>query len=127
MFISLPLLIVILIDFSRGNYLNIFNKADWSYCVLLFGGQLIIKLVSALLKIKGKIHWQFVAFLLTLIITIFMTPAAIFIVVIQSSNVLPQLWIKIVQVVLYVFSIFAYFQIAGYAQEKDDNADTNQL
>jgi hypothetical protein len=50
-----------------------------------------------------------------------MTPAIIFIVVIQTNSEYSN-WIKVIQIILFVISIYGYFQIAGYAQEKDDNS-----
>jgi len=119
LFIILPLIIVVLLDFSKGSYLSIFDRADWSYCTVLFSGQLIIKLVSALLKKQTHHHsWQFVALLLTIII-ILLVFSVIFIVCMQDKNV--KLWLKIGQVVLFFASVYIYFEIAGYAQEKDDS------
>jgi hypothetical protein len=118
LFIVLPLIIVLLYEFSKNNLYSILNKADWSYCTVLFSGQLIIKLVSALLKkSKETFCWQFVAFWLAIIIVLFLVPAVIFICLMQEQKV--KTWIKIAQIVWFIISIFVYFQIAGYAQEKE--------
>ena len=118
LFIVLPLIIVVLYELSKNNPLAIFDKADWSYCTVLFSGQLMIKLVSALLKkYDEKFCWQYVAFWLAIIIVIFLVPAVVFICLMQEQHV--KKWIKIVQIVWFVLSIFGYFQIAGYAQEKE--------
>jgi hypothetical protein len=118
LFIILPLIIVLLYELSKNNLCSILEKADWSYCTVLFSGQLIIKLVSVLLK-KGDefFCWQFVALWLAIIIVLFLVPAVIFICLMQEQNV--RTWIKIAQIVWFGISIFGYFQIAGYAQEKE--------
>jgi hypothetical protein len=104
---------------SKNNICSIFDTADWSYCTVLFSGQCIIKLVSALLKKRNEhFRWQFVAFWLAIIITLFLVPAVIFICLMQENNV--KTWIKIVQIVWFGISVFGYFQIAGYAQEKEE-------
>jgi hypothetical protein len=118
LFIILPLLIVLLYEFSKNTPSSILDKADWSYCTVLFSGQLIIKLVSALLKKRSETFcWQFVALWLAIIIVLFLVPAVIFICLMQDQNV--KLWVKIVQIAWFGISIFGYFQIAGYAQEKE--------
>jgi pilus assembly protein TadC len=118
LFILMPLIIVLLYELSRNNPLSIFDKADWSYCTILFSGQLIIKLVSVLLKKHNESFcWQFVALCLAIIIVIFLVPAVIFICLMQEQNV--KTWIKFAQIVWFCFAIFGYFQIAGYAQEKE--------
>jgi putative effector of murein hydrolase LrgA (UPF0299 family) len=118
LFIILPLIIVVLYELSKNNFCSVLDKADWSYCTVLFSGQLIIKLVSALLKKKHETFcWQFVALWLAIIIVLFLVPAVIFICLMQEQNV--KKWVKIVQIIWFCFSIFGYFQIAGYAQEKE--------
>lgn len=122
LFIILPLIIVLLYELSKNNLWIILDKADWSYCTVLFSGQLIIKLVSALLKKHNEAFcWQYVAFWLAIIIVIFLVPAVVFICLMQEQNV--KLWIKIVQIVWFVLSVFGYFQIAGYAQEKEQEKE----
>jgi hypothetical protein len=118
LFIMLPLLVVYIIDASKGEYFAIFNKADLSFCSILFSGQLIIKLVSVLLKEGKTVHWQFVAFEIGAIICIGLIPALLFLVFMQEKNV--QLWVKIAQVVWFIAMVFIYFEIGGYAQEKED-------
>jgi putative effector of murein hydrolase LrgA (UPF0299 family) len=118
LFIILPLLIVVLYELSKNNFCSIFDKADWTYCTVLFRGQIIIKLVSALLKKKNETFcWQFVALWLAIIIVLFLVPAVIFICLMQEQYV--KDWIKIAQILWFCLSIFGYFQIAGYAQEKE--------
>jgi hypothetical protein len=78
----------------------------------------IIKLVSALLKKKNETFcWQFIALWLAIIIVLFLVPAVIFICLMQEQDV--KDWIKIAQILWFCLSIFGYFQIAGYAQEKE--------
>jgi hypothetical protein len=118
LFIILPLIIVLLYELSKNNLCSIFDKADWSYCTVLFSGQLIIKLVSVLLKKQNEtFSWQFVAFALAIIIVLFLVPAVVFICLMQERTV--KTWIKISQIVWFGISVFGYFQIAGYAQEKE--------
>lgn len=118
LFIILPLIIVLLYELSKNNPCSIFDKADWSYCTVLFSGQLIIKLVSVLLKKRNEtFSWQFVALWLAIIIVLFLVPAVIFICLMQEQNV--RAWIKIAQITWFGISVFGYFQIAGYAQEKE--------
>ena len=119
LFILLPLIIILLYKLSKNNLCSIFNTADWSYCTVLFSGQCIIKLVSALLKKRNEhFRWQFVALWLAITIVLFLVPAVIFICLIQEENV--KSWIKIAQIIWFCISIFGYFQIAGYAQEKEE-------
>jgi cytochrome bd-type quinol oxidase subunit 2 len=118
LFIIMPLLIVLLYELSKNNVCSIFDKADWSFCTILFSGQLIIKLVSALLKKHHESFcWQYVALWLAIIIVLFLVPAATFICLMQDENV--KLWVKILQIIWFALSIFGYFQLAGYAQEKE--------
>lgn len=119
LFIVLPILVLFLIEASRGEYFALFNKADLSFCSVLFSGQLIIKLVSALLKEGKVVHWQFVALEITLIICLGLIPALLFYVFMQNSNV--QLWIKIAQIMWFIGLIWIYFELGGYAQEKEDS------
>ena len=122
LFIVLPLIIVLLYKLSKNNACSIFDTADWSYCTVLFSGQCIIKLVSALLKKHNEyFRWQFVALWLAIVITLFLVPAVIFICLMQEQNV--KIWIKIAQIVWFSLSVFGYFQIAGYAQEKEEQQD----
>jgi hypothetical protein len=122
LFIVLPLIIVLLYEVSKNNFCSILNKADWSYCTVLFSGQLIIKLVTALLKRHDETFcWQFVALWLAIIIVVFLVPAVIFICLMQEQNV--KTWVKIAQLVWFCLSIFGYFQIAGYAQEKEQEKE----
>lgn len=118
LFIMLPLLVVYIIDVSKGEYFAIFNKADLSFCSILFSGQLIIKLVSVLLKEGKTVYWQFVTFEIGAIICIGLIPVLLFLVFMQEKNV--QLWVKIAQVVWFIAMVFIYFEIGGYAQEKED-------
>ena len=118
LFIMLPLLVVYITDVSKGEYFAIFNKADLSFCSILFSGQLIIKLVSVLLKEGKTVHWQFVTFEIGAIICIGLIPVLLFLVFMQEKNV--QLWVKIAQVVWFIAMVFIYFEIGGYAQEKED-------
>jgi hypothetical protein len=118
LFIVLPLIIVVLYELSKNDACSIFEKADWSYCTVLFSGQLIIKLVSVLLKKREETFcWQFVALWLAIIIVLFLVPAVIFICLMQEQNV--KTWVKVVQIIWFCLSVFGYFQIAGYAQEKE--------
>ena len=119
LFIILPLIIILLYKLSKNNVCSIFDVADWSYCTVLFSGQCIIKLVSALLKKRNEyFRWQFIALWLAIIITLFLVPAVIFICLMQEQDV--KIWIKIAQIVWFSIAVFGYFQIAGYAQEKEE-------
>jgi hypothetical protein len=98
LFVVLPLIIVLLYELSKNNPCSVLDKADWSYCTVLFSCQLIIKLVSALLKKRDGIFcWQFVALWLAIIIVLFLVPAVIFICLMQDQNV--RTWVKIAQIV----------------------------
>jgi putative effector of murein hydrolase LrgA (UPF0299 family) len=122
LFIILPLMIILIYKLSKNNICSIFDTADWSYCTVLFSGQCIIKLVSALLKKRNEFFcWQFVALWLAITITLFLVPAVIFICLMQEQDV--KMWVKIAQIVWFGIAVFGYFQIAGYAQEKEEQHD----
>lgn len=121
LFIIIPIIVLAIIEASKGSILSIFDKGDISFCSVLLCGQLIIKLVSTLLKKTKKVHWQFVAFELALLICIGLIPSLLFYVLMQGTNV--RLWVKISQVIWLFVLIFVYFELGGYAQEKDDCED----
>jgi hypothetical protein len=82
---------------------------------MLLYGQCIVKLVVGLLKKKTPSNWQFVSLIITLLISFGLTPAVVVVILMQDASII--LGIKILQVVLFIISIYIYFQVAGLAEK----------
>jgi hypothetical protein len=106
-FCILPLLVVLIYDYAKASLLDLFS--------MLLYGQCIVKLVVGLLKKKTPSNWQFVSLIITLLISFGLTPAVVVVILMQDASII--LGIKILQVVLFIISIYIYFQVAGLAEK----------
>ena len=114
-FCVLPLLVVLIYSFAKCSLLELFSKSDISFCTMLLYGQCIVKLVVGLLKKKSPSSWQIVSLIITLLIALGLTPAVVVVILMQDSTII--LGLKILQVILFIISIYVYFQVAGLAEK----------
>lgn len=114
-FVCLPLIVLTLVKLWQGAPTDILSLSDWSFGSIVLFGQSIVKFAAGMASTERRARWQFVAFILSLLIVFGLMPSITLLVLGQAA---PRcgLW-TIAAPVLFVVAVSTYFLVGRYGQE----------
>lgn len=119
LFSLLPIIIIIIVRSYENKASEIFYNTEWSIISIILFGQSIVKFSSGIANSKETFRWQLVALTISLIITFGLLPASILLVLNLTSSSI-SLTMGIIQVIVFVLSIFVYYFIGAIGQKMLD-------
>jgi hypothetical protein len=116
LFTLLPIIIIAIVRVIQKDFISIFMSIEWSIIALILFGLSIVKFSAGISKSKKKFSWQFVGFILSLIIVLGLIPTSI-IIVIKITRPFYDFWLNIYQLILFILSIVCFFIPGAVGQE----------
>lgn len=115
-FTLLPLIILLIVRSYENNFSKVFYNTEWSIISIILFGQSIVKFSSGIANSNNKFRWQLVALVISLVIVLGLIPASIILVLNLSNNNI-TLNMVILQIIVFIVSVFTYYFIGAIGQK----------
>ena len=120
LFVILPIIVIALLYISTSKFSSLFRSHEWTFASIIMFGQSIVKFSSGISNFESRKRWELVSIILALIIVIGLVPSIIILVVLLTQQT--SHWcIYLIQYILFLLSIFIYFNIGSVGQMFLDN------
>jgi hypothetical protein len=119
LFTLLPVVILVMVRLFQNDFKSIFYNTEWSVIAIILFGQSVVKFSSGISNTNEKVRWQFVAFIISLIIIFGLVPSVI-ILILNLINTEIHFGMYIAQVVIFLISCFVFFIVGSIGQKMLD-------
>lgn len=114
-FIFLPFVVIIIVDFTKGDSARLIQTSDWSLASTLLFGQTIVKLIMGVAAQKRSFKYQHFGLITALIIVVGLVPSIATIIMFHFFSRLTDLGI-VIQFILLGLSIFVFLVFGTIGQ-----------
>lgn len=105
-FVFLPLLAMVILRLTRGEYSDIYMSADWSLASAIIFGQLAARTSVAVADVKVKSSGSAMEYYMAKRIALVIASILIYV----SLMITPSLWLAIFQVAWFFLASYFYFK-----------------
>ena len=110
LFVGLPVLILVIVHFYKGESRSIFSIPEWSFMSVILFGQSLLRIFPAISDLKRPFNHITTSALAALIIVIGLVPSSIILTLILLSET-PTDQLVFWQQLMFYLSIFAFFTL----------------
>ncbi|HZY37256.1 MAG TPA: hypothetical protein VFE53_11435 [Mucilaginibacter sp.] len=106
-FIILPFIVILIVNFTKGEESKLLQTSDWALAATLLYGQTIVKMIMGVASQAHEFHYQNWGFISALIIVFGLVPSITVLTIFQIYSRLSA-WLVIIQFMLFGIAIIVF-------------------
>jgi uncharacterized membrane protein YsdA (DUF1294 family) len=125
-FISLPFIVILIVNLSKGDWIRLLQTSDWALAATLLFGQTIVKIIMGVAAREHAFHHQNFGLISALIIVLGLVPSILIVAIFQLNQDL-SIGLVIAQFVLLGAAVYAFLLFGTIGQILYSNAFRHKI